>query len=254
MKEKRHEQILKLLEGQKFVSVNHICQTLDVSEMTIRRDLDYLQKRGYLTRTRGGAIAKQDDEVEPLFLQRSKINADKKEIIAQKAASLIEKGDVIGLGVGSTILALTRKLKAGEANTVVTNWIPNVLETANIRRQIQTFLLSGMVRVGEFSVAGDLAVRAIKDFQIDKYFFSVSGIDLNRGLVDYESGESLVTRAFLYHAKQSFLLVDSSKFGRTAPSTIGPLSLVYAVITDSRIKDEHSKFIESQGVHLITVA
>jgi DeoR/GlpR family transcriptional regulator of sugar metabolism len=249
LKEERHQKILEMLSERKFLSVNYICEMLNVSEMTARRDLNYLHEQGVLVRTRGGAVAREEQDAEPSFKQRSAINAGEKKIVARTAASLICKGDVIGLGVGSTIMNLARQLRVGQAITVVTNWIPNALEVA--KKQIPVYLLGGMVRPGEYSVTGDSVASSIADFQIDKYFFSTSGIDLTKGLVDYDGGEAQAVKAFLAQATQSFLLVDSSKFGRTAPTTIGPISLVDVVIVDSGLREEHRRFLEGAGIQIV---
>jgi DeoR/GlpR family transcriptional regulator of sugar metabolism len=249
-KEDRHRRILDLLDQHRFITINQVCESLGVSEMTVRRDLNFLSERDHLTRVSGGAISSDKQAFEPTFHQRARLQATQKKLIARKAMTLIDNGEVIGLGVGSTTMELVKQFKVGQAITVVTNWIPSTLEIAG-KKQIRVFLLGGMVRSGEFSVGGDSVARAIADFQIDKYFFSVSGIDLERGLVDYESGEVQAMPLFIKHAREAIVLVDSYKVGRAAPSTVGPVSLVQKVITDDGVSQKHRSFLQEQGVELL---
>lgn len=249
-KEQRHKKILDLLGEQKFITISQVCDALGVSEMTVRRDLISLSERDCLTRISGGAIARDNQAIEPTFHQRAGLQANQKKLIASKAVTLIESGEVIGLGVGSTTMELVKQLRVGQAITVVTNWIPSALEVAG-KKHIPVFLLGGMVRPGELSVVGDSAARAIAHFQIDKYFFSVSGIDLEKGLVDYESGEVQTMQTFIKHARESILILDSSKIGRTAPSIVCPVSWLHKLITDGSVSQEHRNHLQEQGVEVL---
>jgi len=254
LKEERHEQILQILKQHKFIKVKQLTELLNVSEMTIRRDLGTLKKKGVIHRAHGGAVANNSEVLfEPYFKRRAFHSFDKKDLIGRTAVQFVNTGDVLGVGVGTTTQAFATYLQPNSASLVVTNWIPLVRELSE-KKGIPVYLIGGMVRPEENSLVGEQAKRILSEYKIDAYFFSCSAFNIKNGLMDYDLGESELMRAFITYAEKSYLLIDSSKFGRNAPTILSPLDNVDAIITDCSIPDEYKEYIQFQNKELIIAA
>lgn len=254
----RHARIIASFERHGFVSITHLAEELNVSGMTIRRDLDALGKRGLLERTHGGAVATGPlaggatvtgfDAVEPAFEQRMRLKALEKSAIAEKAAALVGTGESLGLDVGTSILALAQVLAPRRDLRVFTNNLRVGMLLAEGNSTV--YVLGGQVRVPEFSVIGPQAIAAVESHYLDKVFIGVSGIDAH-GLYDYSPEDTEVKRALMASAGEVIVLSDSSKFNRRALSRIAPLAGIGTLITDAAPPAELQAALESAGVRII---
>mgnify|MGYP000892989078 FL=1 len=247
----RRKQILELVEKRSSISVAEMCEMLDVSEMTIRRDLSMLSNQGLLQRVHGGAVSRRGRSYEPPYLMRSSINVNDKHAIGEIATSLVVDGDSLVLDNGSTVLELA-KLLVGKRNLTV---LTASLAVANILADapgIRLILSGGILRPEEGSLIGHIAERTFQEFRIDKAFIGIGGISLENGLTEYNLEDTLVKRNLINNAEQIIVLADSSKLGKTRFSFVAPLSVVDVLITDSRVSEDILQGYRVQGIEVLT--
>lgn len=246
----RRKQILEIVEAQSSVSVTALCERLDVSEMTIRRDLRLLSDEGLLKRVHGGAVSRRARSYEPPYLIRASANIDQKRAIACEVARLIEEGDSIAIDVGTTTQELASVL-AGKSNiTAVTSSLPiaNLLSDSTDLRLILT---GGVVRKQELSMTGHLARRAFEDFWVDKALVGIGGVDIDAGLTEYNLEDALVKQAMIEHAGQIIVLADSSKIYRTCFAWVAALSAMHTFVTDWQAPPEFVDELRQRGIEVI---
>jgi DeoR/GlpR family transcriptional regulator of sugar metabolism len=246
----RRKQILELIEKRNSISVAELCQLLDVSDMTIRRDLHILSNRGLLERVHGGALSRRGRSYEPPYHYRATNHVIEKEIIGRCAAGLIHEGDSIALDVGTTTLELAKALVNTANLTIVTASLPiaNVLsEAPNIR----LVLTGGIVRNQELSLIGHIAEQTYQQFHVDKAFVGVGGLHPEAGLTEYNLEDALVKKAMIANAEQVIVVADSSKLGETCFASIGPLSVVDTLVTDANAPPEIIDFLRARDIEII---
>ncbi len=250
--EERRQHILVLLEQKGAVTVAELCERFGVSEMTVRRDLAALERRGLLRRVHGGAVNARGRSYEPPFLVRSGQYVEEKRRIADAAVQMIHEGDSIALDVGTTTLEIAKRLEGVHNLTVITPslHIANVLANLPHARLILT---GGILRPGELSLIGHLAERVFQELYVDKLFLGVGGLDLEAGLTEYNLEDAQVKRAMLRSAKECIVVTDSSKLGRVAFAAVAPISAMDVLITDRGADPEILSRLEEQGVKVITV-
>ena len=249
----RRKIIVELVDQHNSVSVGELCERFDVSEMTIRRDLRVLSGEGLIQRVHGGAVARRGRSYEPPYRIREAENTEYKYAIAKEAFKLIVEGDSLALDVGTTTLALAKMLVDVPNLTVITTslYIVNVLsETPNLR----IIVSGGILRDQEKSMVGNVAERIFSDFHVDKAFIGSAGVDLEKGMTEYNLEDALVKKAILANSEKNIFLADSTKLGRTVFSQVAHLSVADVLITDwdapQRIIDE----LRKQGVEVIVAS
>ncbi len=246
----RHHTILDLLIDAGSVSVADLVERFDVSEMTVRRDLEELERKGLLRRVHGGAVSNRGRSYEPPFMRRSAEHQAEKERIGAAAAALVRNGDSIALDVGTTTLAVARHLADRRDLTVLTPSFPAASLLAN-RPGIRLILTGGILRSGEHSLVGRLAERAVQEFYIDKLFLGVGSIDCDAGLTEFNLEDALVKRAMLRSAKETIVVADASKFGQVAFAVVAPVNVVNCVVTDTSIDPDIQQRLETMGIEFV---
>ncbi|HEX7556813.1 MAG TPA: DeoR/GlpR family DNA-binding transcription regulator [Leptolinea sp.] len=246
----RRKHILELVEKRSSISVAEMCELLDVSEMTIRRDLSVLSNQGLLQRVHGGAVSRRGRSYEPPYMMRSSINVSDKQAIGEIASSLVMDGDSLVLDNGSTVLELAKQLVGKRNLTVLTASlaVANVLADAP---GIRLILSGGILRPEEGSLIGHIAERTFQEFRIDKAFIGIGGISIENGLTEYNLEDTLVKRNLINNAEQIIVLTDSSKIGKTRFSFVAPLSVVDVLITDGRVSEEILQAYKNQGIEVL---
>ena len=242
--------IIDIIRGEKCVRVEDLAFRLNVSENTIRRDLNMLARKGMLQRTKGGATSNLDGISEKSFNERKGKNRDGKELIAEKAASLIKKGDTVIIDGGSTAVLLAEKIIEKEHITVLTN----SLDVAYILSDAQgiTLALSGGILSNDSrTMTGSPAEQFFSGINADRLFLAVTGISARGGLSDQNIFETPVKKKMIERADQVIVLADKSKFGRDAFSPIGDLTLTDKIITDYPPDNQTIKIIKEKGIELI---
>jgi DeoR family transcriptional regulator, fructose operon transcriptional repressor len=247
----RRKQILELVEKRSSISVGEMCELLDVSEMTIRRDLSMLSNQGLLQRVHGGAVSRRGRSYEPPYMMRSSINVNEKRAIGEIAGSLVMDGDSLALDYGSTVLEMAKALIGKRNLTVLTA----SLAVANILADapgIRLILSGGILRPEEGSLIGHIAERTFQEFRIDKAFIGIGGISVENGLTEYNLEDTLVKRNLINNAEQIIVLTDSSKLGKTRFSFVAPLSVVDILVTDGRVAEDVLQGFRLQGIDVLT--
>ena len=250
--EDRQRRILNLLNQQGSIQVNDLVTDLQVSEMTIRRDLDALEQKGLLRRVHGGAISSQGRSFEPPFLSRASQAKEEKERIGKAISEMVQNGDSLILDIGTTTLQAAQYLVHKKNLTIITPSLPvlNILGGIDWIRLIPT---GGILRPGELSMVGHLAERAFEEFYVDKLFLAAGCVDLKNGLTEYNLEDALVKRAMLKNSKEVILVADSSKFNRTAMASIGPISCVQQIISDTGLDKNTTSTLRELGIKLTLV-
>jgi DeoR/GlpR family transcriptional regulator of sugar metabolism len=246
----RRKKILELIDTRKSITVSELCDLLYVSDMTIRRDLRVLANDRLLERVHGGALSLRSRSFEPPYVTRATKNIQQKESIGKCALHLIEEGDSIGLDVGTTSLELAKAMVGISNLTVVTAslLIAQVLRDAP---NLHLILTGGILRKEEGSLIGHIAHRTYEDFQIDKAFVGIGGLDLDAGLTEYNLDDALVKKALIASAGQVIVLADSSKLGVTCFASVAPLSHINIVVTDIGAPTEIVESMNLKGIEVI---
>jgi DeoR/GlpR family transcriptional regulator of sugar metabolism len=252
----RKSLIFSKLKDQGAVSVTELCKELNVSDMTIRRDLDGMERDGVLRRIHGGAIFDTGRSFERPYLMRANQDVQAKKQIGCKAAELIVDGDSIALDVGTTTLEVARCLGEKRNITVVTASLPIANEitlTYHLESQIRLILTGGVVRAGELGMIGHFTENMYEQLHVDKAFIGVAGIDLQEGMTEYNLDDAVIKRAIIASAKQKIVVADASKFNQTTFASIGPLEAIDTIITSADAPTDILKKIRLMGIEVIVV-
>ncbi len=241
-----------LLAQRGEVGLAVLASHFDVSEMTIRRDLESLEERGMARRVRGGAISTVSRGHEPPFAVRAEEARHAKRLIARAAADQIEYGETGIVDVGTTALELAKCLRGRSGLTIVTPSMPAATELAN-EPNLRVILTGGTIRPGELSLTGDLAERTFGSLNCDVLFLGVGGIHPSKGLTDYSLEDSRVKRAALQAASRCVVLADASKLGRVCLASIAPLDELDVLITDASEEHEVVQLAREAGIEVIVV-
>jgi DeoR/GlpR family transcriptional regulator of sugar metabolism len=246
----RQNQILQLIENQQRLSVVDICVQFAVSEATARRDLDVLAEKRKVQRVHGGAIALTQVPPEQPMLKRQDEQAPEKVRIGQAAAGLLQDGETIFLGSGTTVLEAARALRSRANLTVITNSLPviNVLAGAE---GITLVCLGGMLRESELSFIGHITEQALTEVRADKALIGTRAISLEHGLTHEYFPETMTDRAILKSAQEVLILADHTKFGRAATVLLAPLERIHTIVTDGATDRKFIQAVQERGLRVI---
>ena len=247
----RHQRIYELLRKHKNLSIDRLSSILEISKMTVRRDLDRLIEKGIVQRVHGGAIISRTNEYEPPYLIRSLEMMQEKQMIGRLAASLIKDNAVIIVDIGSTLLELIRNIPENNNITVITNWIPVAVELSKKRGLFNLVLVGGKVFTDELSIVGGYPEEMLKDFNADIVFLGVGGISDKFGITDFNMDEVQVKKQMINSSREVIVLADHSKFGRIAPIKITDIKSIDKIITDDGLKEEDKINIERFDTEVI---
>ena len=246
----RLSRITDLIKSNQKVEIVGLAAVFGVSEMTIRRDLDFLAQIGHVKRTHGGAAIAEKMEFEFDFAARRSANQKAKKAIAKKAVELIKPGSKIILDTGTTTLELAYLLKDFEDLTVITPSLA-VASVLQFSAGIQTVLLGGILRKGRPDLTGVVTEKVLDMFMVDIAFQGADGIGLNGELFNSDMRIAKVDQKMRRRAKKTYILSDSSKIGQTDLASNGMLSEAEALITDSKITKEQLSELEKTGTKII---
>ena len=244
---KRHQIILDILNKEKYLEVLDLCKLLNVSAVTIRKDLKLLEEKGLLFRTHGGASLENPYINEKAVNEKEKISVEEKNGIAQAAAKLIDENDSIMIASGTTVQALAKFIVPKNKLTAITSSVYVVLHLIN-HKDIEILQLGGYVRHSSASVVGNHATQILDNVSCSKLFLGVDGIDLDYGLSTTNLEEAQLNKKMLESAQKTIVLADSSKFGKKSFAKICGLEDVDQIITDSGISTSVIKKLEESGI------
>ena len=251
----RQEVILGRVAARGGVRVSELVGLLEVSEMTVRRDIAELAGRGALVRVHGGATAADGRSAdEPGFAAKSAIATAQKAAVALAAAALVRPGDSVALSGGTTTVAVARALAAVPALTVVTNSLPVAQLMHEQARPDRAVVLTGGVRTPSDALVGPVADAGLRDLHVDHLFLGVHGIDERAGLTTPNLVESVTDRALMACARQSVVVADSSKWGVVGLSSIARLEAVGVLVVDDGLDGEARRALASRVGRLVIAA
>lgn len=219
--EERFSLILDLLARQRTATVQELCEALNASESTIRRDLNELDKQGKLNKVHGGATLPDSPfrTDEPTMAAKEELAVSQKQSIAQAAAELILPKDFIYLDAGSSTLALARALSGPALNaSYVTNGVAHARLLA--QKGCRVFLPGGLLRPQTEAIIGAAALTAIQQYNFTKAFMGANGVALGSGFTTPDPEEAAVKAAALHRAREAWFLVDDTKFAQVYPAVI----------------------------------
>ncbi|MCW2875134.1 DeoR/GlpR family DNA-binding transcription regulator [Actinacidiphila oryziradicis] len=244
--EQRRALILDEIRRRGGVRVNELTRRLNVSDMTVRRDLDALARQGVVEKVHGGAVpVVQASSHEPGFEAKSGLEPGAKEAIAQAAAKLVTPGSALALSGGTTTYALAQRLLDVPDLTVVTNSVrvADVFHSASRhpgpsgREGAATVVLTGGVRTPSDSLVGPVADRAISTLHFDLLFLGVHGISVEAGLSTPNLAEAETNRQFVRSARRVIVIADHTKWGTVGLSSFASLEDVDTLVTDAGIPE-----------------
>lgn len=244
----RYESILTILNRLKKISVQDLTHRLNVSEVTIRKDLSFLEERGKLIRIHGGAVLAEDQgHLRTIVIREGEHTAEKRSI-ARKARELIRPGETIFIDAGSTCAALAREIRNMELR-VVTNSLDAILELAD-SAGISLFSTGGSFRPEARSFIGPGALKTIQGIQIETCFMGTSGFSVDGIFTSQNAIESQVKSAVIQASRRAVILVDHSKYGATAFNVFARARDIDVLVIDSGIIDGEA--IAALGMELVT--
>lgn len=248
----RHQFILNKIQKEGNINVLELCKELNVSPVTIRKDLKLLEDKNLLFRTHGGATLTNPYTIDRSVNEKEKLQSDEKAKIGVKAASLIEQDDSIVIASGTTVLALAKNIQPKSHLTVITSAI-NVAQELLRHPEVEVLLLGGILRRSSSSVMGPYAEQILADFFCSKLYLGVDGIDLEYGLTTTNALEAHLNRQMIAVSQRIIVLTDSTKFGKRGFGRICGIDEIHEIITDSGISQHVKEKLEAIGIKVSIV-
>lgn len=251
LRERRQQTVLDELERAGSVSVAALSRQLDVSDMTVRRDLEELSARGLLRKVHGGAVPVSKTAAEPHFAQKQKLHRPEKRAIARAAIRLINDGAAVALSAGTTTWQIAATLQNGNKDlTFITN-STNVALTLQENGWDKIVLSGGIFRTPSDALVGPFADRTLRTLNADVLFLGVHGAHPDAGLTTPNVAEAETDRVLVEAARKVVVVADHSKLGVVALARIIPLSKVDVFITDGEAPYETLRELELAGIRVI---
>ncbi len=238
----RQQIILQMVIDKGRVSVVELAKTTGVSEVTIRQDLNLLERMSYLRRAHGYAVPLDSEDVETRMMN----NYPLKRELAEFAASLVNPGETVFIENGSSNALLARTLAEQKEVTIVTvsSYIAHLLKET----RCEVILLGGIYQKKSESMVGPLTRQYVQQVHFSKAFIGIDGWQPDTGFTGRDMMRSDVVNAVLQKECEAIVLTDSSKFGAVHPYTMGPISRFNRLITDNGLKPEHQQRLEKDGL------
>lgn len=246
--EQRREKMVKKINREGSVSFTQLKETFHhVSEMTLRRDLEYLDRNKRIIRIHGGAksvdvLIGTDD----LFFKRSTRNASEKKIIADKAVALLQENSTIFLDSGSTCTEFSRACPDG-TYMIFTNGVSCALELARLQRA-QIHMIGGKLNPFSLCVHGAMTLRDLENINFQSVFLGVTGYISTRGFTCGSEEECELKRSVIRRAEKVILLMDTQKVGITSTFTFADLDDVHSLVSDGKLPDKTRKEFERHNI------
>ncbi|MCE6992643.1 DeoR/GlpR family DNA-binding transcription regulator [Dyadobacter sp. CY323] len=246
----RHQLILQELKKNGSVSIPELSDLMQVSGVTIRKDLKILEDKNLLFRTHGGGSINNPYAIERPINEKEFINADEKQRIAKSALDLIGQNDSIMIGSGTTVYELARCLSPEKTITVITPAVRVTLELSN-RKNVEVLQLGGLIRPNSSSVAGSYAEYILENISCAVLFIGVDGIDLDFGFSISNLTEAGLNQKMIKTAQSVAVLADHTKFGKRGIGKICDIDQVQYVVTDNKIPKDMVRSLEERGIKVM---
>lgn len=236
-----------MMDGK--VVVSELAERYDVSEETIRRDLDRLEAEGYATKTYGGAVRSENSTTDLPFIVRKQANVSGKKYIAEQIGTLIEDGDTLLLDSSTTALFTVKSIVSKHNLTIITNSVEILLDLPQ-NHDWNIISTGGSYRSESMAFYGSTAENLVSRYHVDLAILSCKGLDMEKGMTDTREHFAELKRTFLRSARKVILAVDHTKFDKVSFVRIGSLSDVDAVVTDVAPSDAWKRHFEEQKIEL----
>lgn len=246
----RRNEILMKLQAERRVVVSELSQLYDVSEETIRRDLEKLVNEGVAIKSYGGAVINENANLEVPFNIRKNYNVIVKQKIAEQIAAMVKDGESLMLDASSTAVYIAKALKEKKNLTVITNSIEIIVELMDMP-EWKVLSTGGLSREGSFALVGPQTDKMLKSYHVDKAVISCKGFDLESGITDSDELHANNKITMLGAAGKKILAVDKSKFDKTAFTAIGALDDITTVVTDEEPDRRWLQAFEEAGIECV---
>ncbi len=249
-KHQRHQTILNAVQAAGRVRVTELSEELEVSEMTVRRDLEEMESGGFLTRVHGGAVSTISRSFEPGFAVRQVTHVTAKERIGAAAAALVRDGETVVLDAGTTTLHVAEALR-NDIRLRVMALSLHVADALADRPNITLMIPGGQVRPHERSFVGPATQSAFDNLTFDTVILTTGGVDRANGVTEYEYDDAETKRAALRSARRRIIVADASKLGAVAFVRLCGVEDIDIVVTDSSASGAHVAALRDAGVDVI---
>jgi len=246
----RRREILTRLKNDGKVIVSELARDFDVTEETIRRDLERLDREGLAAKTYGGAVSKKNSGLDLPYNVRETVNVEQKRTIADKVEALIEDGDRIMLDSSSTALYVVKKLKSKRDLTVITNSVKILIELAD-KSDWTVLSTGGALKKSGLSLTGSSAEKMISSYHVRVAICSCRGLDMELGVTDSNENDSLIKQAMFASAEQRILAMDATKFDAKSFVKVCDLRDVDVLVTEQAPSDAWQSYCNDKGIQLI---
>ena len=250
MADERRLLIMQIIDSSGRVRVQDLAQRFNTTSVTIRNDLNELQRRGLLQRSHGGAMRPDSRQYESPFQDRIQSHIDEKRRIGMLAASLIQDGEIVILDSGTTTGEIAKQIKNRPRLQIITNGV-NIANELLGARGVHTIILGGTLRNDSASIVGRSTEDMLSHLSADKLFMGGAGCDPEFGVSGADLEEAMVNRAMLRIARETILVADSGKFDKRSMSRIAKFSEIHTVISDINMPLAIQEKIRSQGCKLL---
>ena len=250
IKKKRQAQILEILLKEEAINVTVLAELLNVSTVTIRKDLTELEQANKLYRSHGKAIIINPFSYNRSVNEKEKIAVEQKDAIGREAAKLITRDDSIIIASGTTVHALARNIKPIHRLTVVSASL-TVSEILSQDENNDIVQLGGMLRHSSLSVVGQYSKTLLENCSFSKLFIGVDGIDFNYGFTTTDMREAELNQQMMRASQKVIVLADSSKFGKRGFAKIGNIEDIDIIITDAGVSQNVINLINDYGITVI---
>ncbi|MCA1024300.1 DeoR/GlpR family DNA-binding transcription regulator [Halobacillus litoralis] len=247
----RQQKIVELVNEKTSLRVSELSNIFSVTEETIRRDLEKLEKEKKLRRSHGGAVKIHQSSIEAPYSERKVINVQEKKEIAMEAVKHVVEGDSIILDASTTAYYMAKALP-NVPITVVTNSVKVAIELSE-KQRITVISTGGILHSRSMSYLGPLAELSLEDYHVNKAFISCKGIHLSRGISESNEQQARIKRKMLDSADINFVMVDHSKFGIQAFSRFAELNLVDHILSDQKLDSGIVQQLSERSMNVIRV-
>lgn len=250
----RRNEILFQLEKDRFIRSSTLSEILSVSEATLRRDLEIMEKQGVIERTHGGAMTSHRMQSEPAFSASTEAYSHEKELIGAAAAGLVESGETIFINFGSTNTQVARHLKYRSELTDVTVITNNISVLGELQNEpgFNIICLGGRFRSQSNSLVGALTLRGIDGIYASKAFIGVDGISLKYGCTTPVDTDAEISQKMIENTNGQIIVVaDNSKWGVVSNFQVVALSRISMLITDDKLSAGAKKILEEIPIQVI---
>ena len=245
----RRQKIMEKLVAERKVYVSELAKLYQVTEETIRRDLEKLEGQNLLRRSYGGAIIADSTSEDLSYVKRSGLNSESKLAIAHKASNLIETGDTVMVDSSTTCRTLLQQINGRKDITIITNSIQLMNDFTS-----SSFIMictGGALRANSCSLTGSMAIKALEGYYVDYALISCKAIDMDKGIMESNDSEGRIKSVMIRQARKAVLLIDHSKFDRTAFVKCDDFSHIDTLVTDEKPSSEWQSYLADNHINLI---